>query len=70
MRHERFDKAAVGATFEVIEELVLPSLTLLIDRANGAEPGLNADSHAADLRALARQLESLTAMLSVGHETS
>ena len=62
MRHETFKHVAVGEAFEAIEGSILPSLTMLIESAAAAQPGDDAASRADELRALARQLESLTAL--------
>jgi len=62
MRHETFKHVAVGEAFEAIEGSILPSLTMLIESAAVAQPGDDAVSRADELRALARQLESLTAL--------
>ena len=66
MKHQDFRQAAVGEAFDAIEGSVLPSLTLLLERAAGAEPGLDADARATELRALAEQLEALTLLLEGG----
>lgn len=60
MRHETFKDVAVGEAFEAIEATILPSLTMLIEQASCARPGVDAERHAEELRALARQLETLT----------
>ena len=60
MRHETFKDAAVGEAFQVIEGKVLPSLTLLLESAAAATPGIDTDSKAQELRLLAGQLEELT----------
>jgi len=60
VRHETFRDAAVGEAFEAIEGSVLPSLTLLLESAAAARPGMDADARARELRLLARQLEELT----------
>ncbi len=60
MRHETFRDAAVGEAFQVIEGSVLPSLTLLLESAAAAQPGVDADAKAQELRLLASQLEELT----------
>lgn len=60
MRHETFKDAAVGEAFQVIEGSVLPSLTLLLESAAAAQPGMDAEAKAQELRLLARQLEELT----------
>ncbi len=60
MRHETFRDAAVGEAFQVIEGSVLPSLTSLLESAAAAQPGVDADAKAQELRLLASQLEELT----------
>ncbi len=60
MRHETFKDAAVGEAFQVIEGSVLPSLTLLLESAAAAQPGMDAEAKARELRLLAGQLEELT----------
>ncbi len=60
MRHETFKDVAVGEAFQVIEGSVLPSLTLLLESAAAAQPGIDAEAKAQELRLLARQLEELT----------
>jgi hypothetical protein len=54
----------IDEAFEAIEETILPSITMmldtLIDSASLAQPGLDAEAHAAELRALTMQLEALT----------
>jgi hypothetical protein len=62
MKHQDFRNVAVGDAFEAIEGCVLPSLTLLIEAAAASEAGIDASARADELRALARQLEMLTAM--------
>lgn len=66
MKHETFRDAAIGEAFEALEELVLPSLTTLIDRAAAARPGEDAHAHAYQLRALAEELATLTALFADG----
>jgi hypothetical protein len=66
MKHETFNHAAIGDAFEAIEGSILPSLTMLIESASVAHPGIDAHGRAEELRALARQLESLTALLQNG----
>lgn len=66
MKHETFKQAAIGEAFEAIEGSVLPSLTMLIESAAAAEPGVDAWERAEELRALARQLEALTELLQAG----
>lgn len=63
MKHQDFRHIAVESAFDAIENSVLPSLTRLIDTSAAAQPGLNAEASAAQLRALARQLDSLTQMV-------
>ena len=63
MIHQDFRQIAVAAAFEAIEGSVLPSLTRMIDTAASADPGIDAETKAAELRELARQLSSLTAMV-------
>ena len=63
MIHQDFRQIAVDAAFEAIEGSVLPSLTRMIDTAASADPGVNAETKAAELRELARQLSSLTALV-------
>lgn len=63
MIHQDFRRIAVDAAFEAIEGSVLPSLTRMIDTAATANPGVDAEVKAAELRELARQLSSLTAMV-------
>jgi hypothetical protein len=60
VRHETFKDAAVGEAFQAIEGSILPSLTLLLESAAAAQPGLDAEARAQELRLLARQLEELT----------
>lgn len=62
MKHEDFRGAAIGEAFDVIEGAILPSLERLIDTAAGAQPGVDADAKAAELRALAEQLQQLAAL--------
>lgn len=63
MKHQDFRQIAVDCALEAIEGSVLPSLTRLIDTAADAHPGTDAEASAAELRALARQLDDLTAMV-------
>ena len=63
MKHQDFRQIAVDAAFEAIEYSVLPSLTRMIDTAASADPGVDAELKAAELRELASQLSSLTAMV-------
>ncbi len=55
---------ALGEAFDRIEETILPSLSAmldsLLDAASLARPGFDAEAHAAELRAIALQLETLT----------
>jgi hypothetical protein len=50
--------------FERIEETILPSISMmldtLLDAATLAQPGVDADVYAAELRTIALQLEALT----------
>ena len=50
--------------FEAIEETILPSISMmldtLLDAATLAQPGVDAEVHAAELRTLSVQLEALT----------
>jgi hypothetical protein len=50
--------------FEAIEETILPSISImldtLLDAATLAQPGVDADVHASELRVLSVQLEALT----------
>jgi hypothetical protein len=63
VKHQDFRQVGVGETLDAIEGSILPSLTLLLERAAAAEPGFDAEARAAELRALAEQLEALTALL-------
>ena len=63
MKHQDFRQIAVDAAFEAIEGSVIPSLTRMIDTAASANPGADAEAKATELRELARQLSSLTAMV-------
>lgn len=68
MKHEDFSKVEVGAAFDVIEGRILPSLTLLIETAAAAEEkgaGIRAD----ELRALAAELELLSALIEPGQSS-
>ena len=62
MKHETFRDAAIYQAFDVIEGRVLPSLAFLIDRASGAEPGVDAAARASDIRRLAAELDDLQAL--------
>ena len=58
--------------FGRIEDAILPGLSLmldsLLDAASLARPGIDAESYAADLRALTSELETLTfAMEGMAH---
>lgn len=57
----------IDAAFESIERSILPGVSLLLDSlleaAAGARPGFDADRHAAELRAMAQQVEGLTRQL-------
>ena len=54
----------IEAAFERIEETILPSISMmldtLLDAAALAQPGVDADVYAAELRTLALQLEAIT----------
>ncbi|MDQ3140463.1 MAG: hypothetical protein M3Q15_07030 [Pseudomonadota bacterium] len=58
-RHDGFD-----AAFDRIEEGILPSVSMmldtLLDAATLGRPGIDADAYAAELRSLARELDTLT----------
>ena len=58
-QRQTLDKA-----FESIEETILPGISMmldtLLDAATLARPGIDAETYAAELRAMALQLESLT----------
>ena len=66
MKHQDFRAVAISEAFDAIEGSILPSLTMLVERAAGAEPGVDAATRADELRVLARQLESLTILLQAG----
>lgn len=57
-------KRSLDEAFERIEETILPSISLmldtLLDAANLAKSGIEADIYAAELRTIALQLEALT----------
>ena len=57
-------KRSLDEAFERIEETILPSISLmldtLLDAANLAKSGIDADIYAAELRTIALQLEALT----------
>jgi hypothetical protein len=57
-------KQGLDEAFERIEETILPSISLmldtLLDAAQLAKPGIDADIYAAELRTIALQLEALT----------
>jgi hypothetical protein len=59
VRHETFKDAAVGEAFQVIEGSVLPSLTLLLESAAAANPGIDRRQEQ-ELRLLAQELEQAT----------
>jgi hypothetical protein len=50
--------------FERIEETILPSISMmldtLLDAARAGQPGIDAESYAAELRTIGLQLEELT----------
>ena len=58
------DQRHLDEAFEAIEETILPSISLmldtLLDAATLAQPGVDAEVHAAELRTLSLQLEALT----------
>lgn len=68
MKHEDFSKVEVGTAFDVIEGRILPSLTLLIESAAAEEKG--ASIRAEELRALAAELELLSALLEPGQPST
>jgi len=68
MKHEDFSKIEVGAAFDVIEGRILPSLTLLIESAAAEEKG--ASIRADELRALAAELELLSALIEPGQPST
>ena len=57
-------KRSLDEAFERIEETILPSISLmldtLLDAANLAKSGIDANIYAAELRTIALQLEALT----------
>jgi hypothetical protein len=57
-------KQGLDEAFERIEETILPSISLmldtLLDAAQLAKPGIDADIYASELRTIALQLEALT----------
>jgi len=63
VKHESFKQFAIDEALSAIESSVLPSLTLLLESAAAAQPGLDADAQAQEVRALACQLEELTRLL-------
>jgi hypothetical protein len=70
------DQRHLDEAFEAIEESILPSISMmldtLLDAATLAQPGVDAEVHAAELRTLSVQLEALTRQveaISVTHET-
>ena len=56
--------AGLVEAFDRIEEMILPGLSMLLDTlleaSTLAQPGVDAETYAAELRTLALQLESLT----------
>ncbi len=66
MKHQDFRNVAVDEAFAALEGRVLPSLTLLIEAAAVSRPGVNAATRADELRALAHELDSLTALFESG----
>ena len=68
MKHEDFSKIEVGAAFDVIEGRILPSLTHLIESAAAQEKG--ASIRADELRALAAELELLSALIEPGQPST
>lgn len=68
MKHEDFSKIEVGAAFDVIEGRILPSLTMLIESAAAEEKG--AGIRADELRALAAELELLSALIEPGQPST
>jgi hypothetical protein len=67
MKHATFKDAAIAEAFQTIEGVLLPSLTLLVDRAAGATPGVDAEARAEELRALTQQLDELRALFGMNH---
>ena len=61
------ESAAIERAFERIEERILPGVSVLLDSlleaAAGARPGFDAERHAAELRAMASEVEMLTRQL-------
>ena len=57
------DQLRLDEAFERIEETILPSISLmldtLLDAASLAQPGVDAEVYAAELRTVALQLEEL-----------
>jgi hypothetical protein len=57
------DQLRLDEAFERIEETILPSISLmldtLLDAAGLAQPGIDAEVYAAELRTVALQLEEL-----------
>ena len=68
MKHEDFSKVEIGAAFDVIEARILPSLTQLIESAASEEKG--ASIRADELRALAAELELLSALIEAGQPST
>lgn len=60
--HRQFEQALAG-----IDQAILPNLSRLLDQvlesAALARPGIDAEAHAAGLRATARQMTQLTALV-------
>lgn len=58
------ESEAIERAFGEIEETILPGISVLLDSlleaAAGARPGFDADRHAAELRSMADQVDSLT----------
>jgi len=58
------DQRHLDEAFEAIEETILPSISMmldtLLDAATLAQPGVDAEVHASELRTLSVQLEALT----------
>jgi hypothetical protein len=58
------DQRHLDEAFEAIEETILPSISMmldtLLDAATLAQPGVDAEVHASELRTLSVQLDALT----------
>jgi hypothetical protein len=58
------DRHGLDEAFEQIEETILPSISLMLDTlleaSTLAQPGVDAEVYAAELRTIALQLETLT----------